>query len=141
MALWRAELRVSWRTQCATLLGYGALMLLILLSPWPAGYGSLWILLLTLVIFEFVRSQKRISTRRGELCLFPARRVSWRQREWLLEKRPWMLNYGMILCLREVEGKRRQRLWVAADSVSQDEWRALCQLVQQQYQDESDKEA
>lgn len=140
MALWRANLRISWRTQLFSLLIHGALTLLILLSPWPAGYGSLWILLLTLMIYEFIRSQKRISARRGELCLHREKRVSWHQREWLLDKRPWMLNSGIMLYLREVKGKLRQRLWIAADSMSQEEWRTLRQLLlQQRFRDEPDE--
>ncbi|MEX3175560.1 protein YgfX, partial [Serratia quinivorans] len=71
----RCDVRISWRTQLFSLLTHGVLILLILISPWPAGYGPIWLVLLTLVVFECIRSQKRIASRQGELLLLENQRL------------------------------------------------------------------
>jgi toxin CptA len=37
----------------------------LLLMPWPLSYTPLWLLLLSLVVFDSVRSQRRINARQG----------------------------------------------------------------------------
>lgn len=69
MALWRCDLRVSWCMQVFSLLVHGLLLLLILLAPWPDGYAVLWLSLMTLVVFGFIRSQRNIKARHGEIVL------------------------------------------------------------------------
>lgn len=86
MAQWRCDIRISWRTQLFSLLTHGVLILLILISPWPEGLGPLWLVLLTLVVFQCIRSQKRIAAVQGELRLLADRRFSWHGREWRLAK-------------------------------------------------------
>jgi toxin CptA len=44
--------------------------------------------LLTLVVFECIRSQKRIASRQGELRLLENQRVGWQGQEWQLVKQP-----------------------------------------------------
>ncbi|MFC0226337.1 protein YgfX [Serratia aquatilis] len=129
MAQWRCDIRVSWRTQLYSLLTHGALILLILISPWPEGYGPIWLLLLILVVFECIRSQKRIASRQGQLRLLGERRIEWQEQEWLMVKKPWMLKFGILLSLQQVNGKKRSRLWLASDALSQQEWRSLCQQL------------
>ncbi|BFO11679.1 hypothetical protein GGER_41890 [Serratia rubidaea] len=73
MAQWRCDVRISWRTQLVSLLAHGALILLILISPWPESYDPIWLLLLTLVVFECIRSQTRIASRQGSCACFPRR--------------------------------------------------------------------
>lgn len=68
------------------LLTHGVLILLILISPRPEGFGPLWLVLLTLVVFQCIRSQKRIAAVQGELRLLADRRFSWHGREWRLAK-------------------------------------------------------
>jgi len=51
------------------LLTHGILALLMLISPWPAGYGPIWLVLPILVVFQGVRSQKRLVAVQDELPL------------------------------------------------------------------------
>lgn len=43
-----------------------------------------------------------------------------------------MLKSGILLSLKSMDGKERQRLWLASDSMGNDEWRHLRQLLLQQ---------
>ncbi|ADW72404.1 MULTISPECIES: protein YgfX [Rahnella] len=138
MALWRCDLRVSWRSQLISLGCYGAVMLLILLAPWPAGYWPVWMTLLLLVLFECIRSQRRITARTGEMILLEDNRLLWRGHEWQIKQPVWMISHGVLLSLRREKRKgglaqamrsSRQRLWLASDSMSLEEWRRLRQIL------------
>lgn len=113
-------------------------MLIILLAPWPAGYWPVWMSTLLVVIFECIRSQRRITSRHGELSLLDNQRVIWQQQEWVINKPVWMLKSGMLLSLQREKRKgglrqamrsSRQKLWLSSDSMSQEEWRRLRQLL------------
>lgn len=69
MAQWRYDVCISRRTQLFSLLTHGILALLMLISPWPAGYGPIWLVLPILVVFQGVRSQKRLVAVQDELPL------------------------------------------------------------------------
>jgi len=129
---------VSWRSQLFSLGCYGAVMLLILLAPWPAGYWPVWMTLLLLVLFECIRSQRRITARTGEIVLTDDYRLLWRGHEWQIKHPVWMISHGALLSLRREKLKgglaqamrsSRQRLWLASDSMSQEEWRHLRQIL------------
>ncbi len=60
--------------------------LLILISPWPAGYGPISLVLLILVVLQGIRSQKRLAAVQGELRLLADWRISWNGYEWRLVK-------------------------------------------------------
>lgn len=113
-------------------------MLTILLAPWPAGYWPVWMTLLLLVLFECIRSQRRITARTGEIVLTDDYRLLWRGHEWQIKHPVWMISHGALLSLRREKLKgglaqamrsRRQRLWLASDSMSQEEWRHLRQIL------------
>lgn len=113
-------------------------MLMILLAPWPAGYWPVWMTLLLLVLFECIRSQRRITARTGEIVLTDNYRLLWRGHEWQIKHPVWMISHGALLSLRREKLKgglaqamrsRRQRLWLASDSMSQEEWRHLRQIL------------
>lgn len=113
-------------------------MLMILLAPWPAGYWPVWMTLLLLVLFECIRSQRRITARTGEIVLTDDYRLLWRGHEWQIKQPVWMISHGALLSLRREKLKgglaqamrsRRQRLWLASDSMSQEEWRHLRQIL------------
>ncbi|WP_145482517.1 protein YgfX [Yersinia aldovae] len=130
MAQWRCDLRVSWHTQLFSLLAHGVLVILTLVAPWPQGYIALWLVLLTLVVFECIRSQKKITSCQGEIRLKPGNLVLWKRHEWKVTKQPWITHYGVLLNLQQVSScSTRKRLWLAADSMSEDEWRQLCVLL------------
>ena len=124
MVLWQSDLRVSWRAQWLSLLIHGLVAAVILLMPWPLSYTPLWMVLLSLVVFDCVRSQRRINARQGEIRLLMDGRLRWQGQEWSIVKAPWMIKSGMMLRLRSDSGKR-QHLWLAADSMDEAEWRDL----------------
>lgn len=77
MVLWQSDLRISWRAQWFSLLLHGVVAALVLLVPWPLSYTPIWLLLLSLVVFDCVRSQRRIHARRGEIKLLTDSRLRW----------------------------------------------------------------
>ena len=128
MAQWRCDIRISWRTQLFSLLTHGVLILLILISPWPEGFGPLWLVLLTLVVFQCIRSQKRIAAVQGELRLLAtgasagtAASGGWRK----------TVDAGLRHAADAAAdgGQKRRRLWLASDCMSKEEWRHLRQLL------------
>ncbi|MEJ4045446.1 protein YgfX [Erwinia sp. SLM-02] len=126
MVLWRCELRVSWAAQWQSLLIHGAIILLLLLIPWPGSYTLFWIVLLTLVLMESIRSQRRILSRAGPIELLSSGQFRWRQRRWFLVSKPWIGRWAILLPLRSVDGKR-EWLWLGSDSMENAEWRLLRQ--------------
>ncbi|MGS7190997.1 protein YgfX [Enterobacter cloacae subsp. dissolvens] len=132
MVLWQSDLRVSWRSQWMSLLLHGLVAAFVLLMPWPLSYTPLWLLLLSFVVFDSVRSQRRINARQGEIKLLMDSRLRWQGQEWDILGMPWMLSSGMMLRLRHVGGGKCQHLWLAADSMDIAEWRDLRRMILQQ---------
>ncbi|MCL5499778.1 toxin CptA [Phytobacter palmae] len=132
MVLWQSDIRVSWRSQWLSLLLHGLMAAFVLLLPWPLSYTPLWLMLLSLVVFDSVRSQRRINACQGEIKLLMDARLRWQGVEWEIVGTPWMLNIGMVLRLRREKDGRRQHLWLAADSMDAQEWRDLRRLISQQ---------
>lgn len=131
MVLWRSDLRVSWRSQWVSLLLHGILAAIVLFIPWPLSYMPLWMLLLSLVVFDCMRSQRRINARQGEASVLVDSRFKWLGNEWHIAGPPWMLQSGMLLRLRKPGKSRHQHLWLSADSMDEREWRALRRLLTQ----------
>ena len=138
MALWHCDLRVSWRSQLFSLAVHAALILLILLTPWPPGYWMVWLILMVLMVFLAIRSQRRISARHGEISLLAQDKLLWRGQEWVIRQPAWMIDSGILLSLRREKPRegwrrafrsRKQKLWLASDSMSQEEWRNLRQVL------------
>lgn len=88
MVLWQSDLRVSWRAQWLSLLIHGLVAAVILLMPWPLSYTPLWMVLLSLVVFDCVRSQRRINARPGEIQLVDGRAFALARAEWSIVKAP-----------------------------------------------------
>lgn len=132
MALWQSDLSVSWRAQWISLLAHGLLALLVLLMPWSINYTLLWILLLLIVVFSCVRSQRRIHACQGTFKLLEERCVYWKGHQWRMVRKPWIIDSGIMLKLKR-QGKRGSlHLWLAADSIDGEEWRDLRRLLLQQ---------
>lgn len=131
MAQWRCDVRIFRRTQLFSLLAHGVLVLLILISPWPAGYGPIWLVLLILVAFQGIRSQKHLAAVQGELRLLEDWRINWHGPKWRLVKKPWMPGYGiLLLILHPMEGNNKyQWLWLVLDNMKREEWRYLRQCL------------
>jgi toxin CptA len=132
VVLWQSDLRVSWRAQWLSLLAHGLVALLVLLIPWPMSYTLIWMLLLSLVVFDSVRSQRRIHACQGEMKLLTDYHLRWQNQEWEIVGSPWVLRSGMMLRLRRAGRKRCQHLWLSADSMDTGEWRDLRRLMLQQ---------
>lgn len=132
MALWQSDLSVSWRAQWISLLVHGLLALLVLLMPWPINYTLVWMLLLLIVVFSCVRSQRRIHARQGTFKLLESSRVYWKGHEWQITRKPWIIDSGIMLRLARSGQRGSLHLWLAADSVDSEEWRDLRRLLLQQ---------
>lgn len=128
MALWHSDLRVSWRAQWLSLLLHGLVILALLLAPWPASFTIVWVTLLTLVVFECVRSQRRIRSREGDISLLENKQLQWRQKRWQICGRPWMTRQAILLALRTPAGEK-EKLWLLRDSMDEEEWRHLRQQL------------
>lgn len=128
MALWHSDLRVSWRAQWVSLLLHGVVILALLLAPWPASYTPVWMLLLTLVVFEAVRSQRRIRGREGDIALMENREIAWRQQRWAICGRPWMTRQAIYIALCSAKGEK-EKLWLLRDSMDEAAWRQLRQQL------------
>lgn len=138
MALWQCDLRVSWRSQLFSLAVHAALILLILLTPWPPGYWMVWLILMVVMVFLAIRSQRRISAVQGEISLLAQDKLWWRGNEWKIRQPVWMIDSGILLSLRrehigddwrQAFRSRKHKLWLASDSMSQAEWRHLRLLL------------
>nr|WP_318383935.1 protein YgfX [uncultured Enterobacter sp.] len=132
MVLWQSDLRVSWRSQWLSLLLHGVVAAFVLLIPWPLSLTPLWLLLLSLVVFDCVRSQRRINACHGEIKLLMDSRLRWQGADWDIVGAPWMLSSGMMLRLRRGPGGKRQHLWLAVDSMDAREWRDLRRMLLEQ---------
>lgn len=138
MALWQCDLRVSWRSQLFSLAVHGILILAILLTPWPSDDWMIWLALLIIVVSQAIRSQRRISARHGEISLLEQDRLLWRKQEWKIKQPVWMIDSGILLTLRREHAPRgwlhairgrKHKLWLASDSMSEEEWRRIRQLL------------
>lgn len=67
----------------------------------------------------------------GEIKLMTDSRLRWQKAEWEIVGTPWVINSGMLLRLQDMQTRRRQHLWIAADSMDAKEWRDLRRLVLQ----------
>lgn len=65
MVLWQSDLRVSWRAQWLSLLIHGLVAAVILLMPWPLSYTPLWMVLLSLVVFDCAAASDALMLARG----------------------------------------------------------------------------
>lgn len=131
MVLWQSEPRISGRSQLFSLLLYIVLILSLLSAPWPVGYQPLGLLLLAAIVFEYIRQQKkRVSS--SFIVKFKADNLlEWDQQEWYISQPARITRYGVLLALKHSDNKKHQRLWLASDSMTEKEWRTLCQLLRE----------
>ncbi len=129
MVQWQSDLRVSWRAQWMSLLLHGIAAAIILLAPWPPDMMAVWLILLSLVVFDCVRSQRRINSRQGEICLLQDGGLKWQGQTWQLIGKPLVLSYGVLL--RAKGDSHREMIWLAADSMDKNAWRDLRRVLKQ----------
>lgn len=137
MVRWRCNLRASRHAQTLSLVLHGALILALLLAPWPDSASLPRILLLLLVLLECQRSRHRIRYCQGEITLHKGRVVGWGPCQWHMTSRPWLTQLAIRLTLQNKTG-RRERLWLFADGMDSSEWRLLrqCLLNEKEPRDE-----
>lgn len=134
MGLLHCDLRVSWQTQLISGLFYGVVIFAILLIPWPQQDWPIWLILIALITLEAMLSQKRISKTKGTLTLLDEKSVYWEGQEWLMTRSPFMLSFGIFLSLKSGLSGKHKGLWVAADSMAQEQWRGLCHMLKRNKQ-------
>lgn len=106
--------------------------LVLLLAPWPTGNSIIWLPLLMVTIASWAKSQKNINKYKGVIVLTNGNKVQWKKNEWSIISPPWCTRFGILLTLSALQGKPRKiKLWVAADAISEDDWRDLNQLLLQ----------
>lgn len=134
MELQNYSLNVSWRTQLLAGIFYTSVILVILLVPWPVQDWPIWLMLVLLIALEAILSQRNINHTKGELTISALKRLAfWQGQKWSFSRTPFMLQFGILLSLKSETSGNIQRLWIAADSLSKEEWRSLCYELQQHH--------
>lgn len=131
MILWKSHLIVSWLTQLFSTVVYVAFEIALLLYPWPPIFIYIWIPLLFLLIIGWYVTQRNIGKVKGDLVLLHQNRVQWKQHEWQLTQHPWICRFGARITLTSILNKKKITLWIAFDSMPDNEWRHFSQLLLQ----------
>lgn len=131
MTLWKSHLTVSWFTQLFSTSVYVIFEIELLLYPWPPGFIYIWVPLLLLLILGWYFSQKNINKRKGDLVLLNGNRIQWKYHEWQIAKQPWISRFGAKITLDSILNNKQITLWVAFDSMPENEWRNFSQLLMQ----------
>ena len=132
MVLWKSNLSISWKTQFFSTCVHGAVGMFLLVAPWAPAHSMIWLPLLAVVVAIWAKSQKNISKIKGVAVLVNGNKGQWKKNEWNIVKAPWLSRYGILLSLEALQGKQQKiHLWVAKDSVSEESWRNLNQLLLQ----------
>ncbi|WP_100159080.1 protein YgfX [Proteus columbae] len=131
MILWKSHLTVSWFTQLFSTVVYVAFVIGLLLYPWPPDFIYVWVPLLLFLIGSWYFTQKNISRIKGDFILLNGNRIQWKLHEWQITKRPWISRFGTRITLTSVLNKKQITLWVAFDSMTENEWRNFSQLLMQ----------
>ncbi|MEQ5093405.1 protein YgfX [Proteus terrae] len=131
MILWKSHLTVSWFTQLFSTVTYVAFVIGLLLYPWPPDFIYVWVPLLLFLIGSWYFTQKNISRIKGDFVLLNGNRIQWKQHEWQITKHPWISRFGTRITLTSILNKKQITLWVAFDSMTENEWRNFSQLLMQ----------
>ncbi|MBG3012908.1 protein YgfX [Proteus faecis] len=131
MILWKSHLTVSWFTQLFSTVAYVAFVIALLLYPWPPDFIYVWVPLLLFLISSWYFTQKSISRIKGDFILLNGNRIQWKLHEWQITKRPWISRFGTRITLTSILNKKQITLWVAFDSMTENEWRNFSQLLMQ----------
>lgn len=131
MAHLKCNLNVSWKTQLISGIFYAALIIAILLIPWPEQDWPTWLILVLLVGLESILTQTRISKTKGPLMLLDKRSLHWDEQKWTMRRSPFILSFGILLFLCSDETGKKKLLWIAADSLNKEQWRSLRYVLSQ----------
>ena len=97
---------------------------LLLSLSWPVEWRWGKAPLLILLLLECWRHERRLMQRRGRLMLDEQGNWVWGGAPWRLASKPDWLPYGVLLDLRNPQGKR-WRLWLMYDNLPPYEWRTM----------------
>ncbi|HHR5880383.1 protein YgfX [Providencia alcalifaciens] len=132
MVLWKSNLSISWKTQLFSTCLHGVTGIILLVAPWAPGNSMIWLPLLVVLVASWAKSQKNISKVKGVAVLVNGNKLQWKKNEWEIIKAPWCSRFGILLTLNALQGKpQKLRLWIAKDSVCEENWRNLNQLLLQ----------
>ncbi|MBK0099094.1 hypothetical protein IBT49_24145 [Erwinia sp. S63] len=91
---------------------------------WPEGWAWGKVPLLILMLLECGRNERRLRQRKGRLVLDEQGDWHWRGTRWQLARQADWLPFGVLLTLRNQQGKR-WRLWLMMDNLPPYAWRTL----------------
>jgi toxin CptA len=97
---------------------------LLLALEWPDAWAWGRAPLLLLLLAEGWRNERRLAQRVGCLVLDAQGDWLWRGIRWRAERKADWLPWGVLLMLRNQQGKR-WRLWLMHDNLPPGEWRTL----------------
>jgi len=121
---WQCDLRASRSARALnvtlSLLCSGLLLAL----EWPDAWAWSKAPVLVLLLAECWRNERRLVQRVGHLVLDVKGNWLWRGVRWRAERKADWLPYGVLLVLRNQQGKR-WRLWLMHDNLPPGEWRTL----------------
>ncbi|PIF20711.1 toxin CptA [Candidatus Pantoea floridensis] len=102
-----------------------ALCVALLLSlSWPDEWAWCIAPILVLLLVEGWRNERHLVQRVGCLALDVNGEWLWREARWRTERKADWLPFGVLLVLRNQQGKR-WRLWLMHDNLPPGEWRTL----------------
>lgn len=121
---WQCELQASRSARALNVTLFSLVTVLLLSLSWPE--NSIWgeVLLLPLLLLECLYNDWRLRQRQGQLTLDAQGDWLWRDTCWQLVRQPDWLSCGVLLTLRNAQGKR-WRLWLMHDNLSPCAWRTL----------------
>jgi toxin CptA len=93
--------------------------------PWPEQDWPAWLILVALIGLESLLTQRRINKSKGLLTLLDKRTIHWQEEKWNIIRSPFILSFGIFLTLKSESSKAKKHLWIAADSMSKEQWRSL----------------
>lgn len=130
MGQFQCKLQVSSFTTLFSLTVYTLLVLLTLLASWPEGFIPFYLIIVILLVFECISSQKKINSYKGSIIFRTDNRLHWRGQDWIVIKKPWTFSrYGLLLMLEQENINIRKHLWLAYDNMTEPEWRQLRQFI------------
>ncbi|WP_253305975.1 protein YgfX [unidentified bacterial endosymbiont] len=124
--LWQAALQRSRWTQCGVLLLQGSVSWAVMVTQWPISRWMVIPPLLGAILWDGLKAQRRIVACQGAIALRSDDCLLWQDRVWPITTTlatPW----GVWLLLPAAPWRR---LWLARDSMTLAEWRALCRILQ-----------
>ncbi|WP_097096156.1 protein YgfX [Candidatus Pantoea floridensis] len=121
---WRCNLRASPSARALNVALFALCVALLLSLSWPDEWAWCIAPILVLLLVEGWRNERHLVQRVGCLALDVNGEWLWREARWRTERKADWLPFGVLLVLRNQQGKR-WRLWLMHDNLPPGEWRTL----------------